>query len=246
MQKSINITTTDFLLPVIHILRCDIGKIAKQLKKLASQETEPNIPMPCVLSIETDKADAMFLARLVESLRQLNFLVVGLNTQDTELIEQAEFSGLAVFNDSMPQLDTLEMLVESEVGGPEQKKVKTESKALENAKEIPTLIHKNTVKKGEQVYAEGTDLIVLGDVEEEAEVIADGHIYIGGSLYGKAYAGNSGLMNIDEITVRAYVFEPQLISIAGFYQLLEDIPENYKGLPVEARFHAQKLQYKLE
>ena len=48
------------------------------------------------------------------------------------------------------------------------------------------------IRTGQQVYAENADLIVLGLVNEGAEVIADGHIHIYAPLRGRALAGASG------------------------------------------------------
>lgn len=49
-----------------------------------------------------------------------------------------------------------------------------------------------TVRSGQQVYAEGKSLVILGGVNEGAEVMADGDIHVYGRLQGRAVAGLSG------------------------------------------------------
>ncbi|GAB6070351.1 septum site-determining protein MinC [Thiomicrorhabdus hydrogeniphila] len=237
MSKSIVVEKTDFTLPVIQILNSDIQIIHKELVQLQSNEGE-NYSIPCVLSI-TECFEPTFLARLLDILRQFNLIAIGLKTEDKILSEQADFAGLAVFNNNMNQADLFGVSKSLSV----QNSSNTEN--MSSGDKSPK-IHQGNVRFGEQVYAEGCDLIVLGDIEHGAEVIADGSIYIGGSLNGRAYAGNSGTMNMDAICVQAYVFEPELISIVGFYQLKNDISDHYLGLNIEARFNHNKLEYSLK
>jgi septum site-determining protein MinC len=75
------------------------------------------------------------------------------------------------------------------------------------------------LRSGQQVYAKGRDLIVMGMVNAGAEVIADGHIHVYGTLRGKAIAGARG--NVDA-QIFAQVMEPELISIAGVYRTSEN------------------------
>jgi len=237
MPKSIVVEKTAFTLPVIQILSSDIAIIHKELVQLHSNEDE-NYSIPCVLSI-TECFEPAFLARLLDILRQFNLIAIGVKTEDKLLSEQADFAGLAVFNNNMNQPDLFGVSKALSV----QSDSTTENRPSND--DMSPKIHHGNVRFGEQVYAEGCDLIVLGDIEAGAEVIADGNIYIGGSLNGRAYAGNSGSMNPDEVCVKAYVFEPELISVVGFYQLKNDISESYLGLNIEVRFKNNKLDYYL-
>jgi len=104
-------------------------------------------------------------------------------------------------------------------------------------------VHDGNVNEGEQVYAKGCDLVVRGDVMPGAEVVADGNIIVEGRLRGKAYAGNSGEFNTEELCVRSFCFEPELYSISGCYQLFEDIPNEYHGLPLKVKFTSNTMKY---
>ena len=83
------------------------------------------------------------------------------------------------------------------------------------------------LRSGQQVYAKGRDLIVMGMVNAGAEVIADGHIHVYGALRGKALAGARGHADAQ---IFAQVMEPELISIAGVYRTSENaLPKEVLG-----------------
>lgn len=83
------------------------------------------------------------------------------------------------------------------------------------------------LRSGQQIYAKGRDLIVMGNVNAGAEVISDGHIHVYGTLRGKAIAGARGN---GEAQIFAQVMEPELISIAGVYRTSENpLPKEVLG-----------------
>jgi len=79
------------------------------------------------------------------------------------------------------------------------------------------------VRSGQQVYAEDADLIVMAQVSEGAEVLADGNIHIYGALRGRALAGVRG-----DTAARIFCqsMEAELISIAGNFLPSDSIPES--------------------
>jgi len=95
--------------------------------------------------------------------------------------------------------------------------------AVEPAADVahrPALVIRDPVRSGQQIYAEKTDLIVTASVGYGAEVLADGNIHIYGALRGRALAGISG----DEgARIFCQSLEAELVSIAGLYQVSEDI-----------------------
>jgi septum site-determining protein MinC len=87
------------------------------------------------------------------------------------------------------------------------------------------------LRSGQQIYAKGRDLIVMGMVNAGAEVIADGHIHVYGTLRGKAIAGARGN---GAAQIFAQVMEPELISIAGVYRTSENpLPKDVLGKPAQ-------------
>lgn len=102
----------------------------------------------------------------------------------------------------------------------------------------PGLVHKATVRSGQQLYAENRDLTVLSTVGAGAEVIADGSIHIYGTLRGRALAGAKG--NTDA-RIFCREFHAELVAIAGNYKVLEDVPRELHGKPVQVWLEKDQL-----
>lgn len=98
--------------------------------------------------------------------------------------------------------------------------------------------HDKPVRSGQQVYAQGRDLVLNASVGNGAEVIADGSIHVYGRLSGRALAGAQGDTN-----ARIYCtdFRAELISIAGCYRVFEESPPELRGKPVQAWLDGEKL-----
>ncbi len=102
----------------------------------------------------------------------------------------------------------------------------------------PGLIQKTPVRSGQQVYADNRDLTVLTTVGAGAEVIADGSIHIYGALRGRALAGAQGNENA---RIFCREFQAELVAIAGHYKVLEDIPKELRGKPVQIWLDNEQL-----
>ena len=95
------------------------------------------------------------------------------------------------------------------------------------------------LRSGQQVYARGTDLIVMAMVSFGAEVIADGNVHVYAPLRGRAIAGARG-------NTAARIFstcmEPQLVSIAGMYRTTEtELPGTVRGKPAQVWLEGEKI-----
>jgi septum site-determining protein MinC len=86
------------------------------------------------------------------------------------------------------------------------------------------------VRSGRQIYAQGSDLIVLASISPGAELIADGHIHVYGTLRGRALAGIAGN---PQARIFCRSLEAELVSVAGYWRVRDDIPEELIGKPVQ-------------
>lgn len=82
----------------------------------------------------------------------------------------------------------------------------------------PTMVVKRQLRSGQRIYANDSDLIVIGSVGHGAEIIADGNIHVYGSLLGRAIAGAKGDQNARIFTTH---LDPELVAIAGIYRLFD-------------------------
>ncbi|HQQ71365.1 MAG TPA: septum site-determining protein MinC, partial [Alicycliphilus sp.] len=102
-----------------------------------------------------------------------------------------------------------------------------------------SLVVDKPLRSGQQVYARGSDLVVLAMVSFGAEVIADGNIHVYAPLRGRAIAGARG-----DTSARIFstCLEPQLVSVAGIYRTTEtELPDNVRGKPAQVRLDGEKL-----
>jgi septum site-determining protein MinC len=95
------------------------------------------------------------------------------------------------------------------------------------------------LRSGQQIYAKGSDLVILALVNHGAEVIADGSIHVYAPLRGKAIAGATGDVNARIFTT---CMEPELISIAGIYQTTDPpLPMEVRGKSAQVRLDGDTL-----
>lgn len=102
----------------------------------------------------------------------------------------------------------------------------------------PARIVTEPVRSGQQIYADGSDLIVLSSVSAGAEVIADGCIHIYGHLRGRALAGALGNASA---RIFARKFEAELVAVGGVFGLTEQIKSAAQGSAAQVLLHDGRL-----
>jgi len=104
----------------------------------------------------------------------------------------------------------------------------------------PAMVVDQPVRAGQRIWAQGCDLIVVGTVNRGAEVIADGNIHVYGRLLGRAIAGGQSHA---AARVFASHFDPELVSIAGYYAVREGLGEAPIGKAVMARLVGEHMRF---
>jgi septum site-determining protein MinC len=102
-----------------------------------------------------------------------------------------------------------------------------------------TRIVTEPVRSGQQIYAEGADLIVTQLVSPGAEVISDGCIHVYGTLRGRALAGARG-----DTAARIFCrkMEADLLAVAGVYAVADQMQGALRGQAVQASLVQGKLK----
>jgi len=75
----------------------------------------------------------------------------------------------------------------------------------------PTIMVQRTLRSGQNLHYDG-NVVIIGDVNPGAEVVASGHVLVMGSLRGLVHAGATGE---EEATVTALVLSPTQLRIAA-------------------------------
>ena len=85
------------------------------------------------------------------------------------------------------------------------------NKWSQNLTNKPTILYENSLRSGQSINFDG-NVVVLGDVNAGAEIVAGGHILVMGALRGMAHAGSGG---DEDATVTALTFAPTQVRIAS-------------------------------
>ncbi|HEY7884077.1 MAG TPA: septum site-determining protein MinC [Cellvibrionaceae bacterium] len=104
---------------------------------------------------------------------------------------------------------------------------------------LPSKVISKPVRSGQQVYAEGSDLILLAPVSEGAEVIADGNIHVYSVLRGRALAG---VKDNPHARIFCQQLEAELVSIAGHFILNDKLREQCWKKPAQVFLENESIQ----
>ena len=174
---------------------------------------------------------------LIDALRDAGVLPVALayGTSDNDaLARQLGLPLLAKFRASYEPVGAAPAATAPEPRQPAAEAAPAPAAPAAAAKEPPRgepgLMQTAPVRSGQQVYADNRDLTVLAAVGAGAEVIADGSIHIYGALRGRALAGAQGN---EKARIFCREFHAELVAVAGHYKVLEEIPMELRGKPVQ-------------
>jgi septum site-determining protein MinC len=174
-------------------------------------------------------SDSLDMVRLVDLLRVYKMQPVVVQGGDASQMAQALLLGLmpADLTDSTTTRN-------AEATRPQQRPA-----VAPVAAETLALVIDKPLRAGQQVYARGRDVVVLGAVNPGAEVIADGNVHVYSTLRGRAIAGAKGNT---QARIFAMCMEPQLISIAGTYRTSEHLlPDGVQSCPAQVHLEGDKL-----
>ena len=187
-----------------------------------------------IIEPKQDPEDPMFLAMIVEHLHQLGMMPIGVRSDHPVIQEQAQFTGLGVFSGELEEAGRSK---KSE-SVPEMVEIAPEP---EKESFATAMVINRPIRSGQQIYAKNRDLVIMGAVNPGAEVIADGNVTVFGRVLGKVIAGHFGNF---EAQIFAKELNPELICIAGLYQLSGDIDESHKQGWVCVRLNEQVIEIK--
>lgn len=225
------------------VIRLAQEPVAETVAALAEQiRTSPgfyrNAPVLLEVTAATGLRSAEDFRAAREAVRQVGLVPVGIQGGSPTQRSAAMVAGLPSFPASARAVGG-----RPESGRAEKSETKAEAEAAPAASAhigeggASRLVTQH-VRSGAQIYAEGGDLIVLGSVSAGAEVIADGHIHVYGTLRGRALAGARG-DTAARIFCRA--LEAELVSVAGQYLVQEDIPQALQGRSASVLIEGDRL-----
>jgi septum site-determining protein MinC len=232
VERDNELKGTTFTISVLHI---SDGKPERIRQLLAAKVAQAPLFFNCaplVINVErlADIPDFEQLKELVES---EDFVLVGITgTQNEAMKTAAKAAGLAVMASGKSR----------KAEHPPEKTPIPASVVEVNATPaplVPSKVHVGPVRSGQQLYAAGTSLVILGSVSPGAEVIADDSIHIYGTLRGRAIAGAKGNT---QARIYCQQLQAELLSIAGTFQLSDALPAGLIQQPVHVRLDNEQLR----
>ena len=214
----------------VRVLDADPHAIEAQLREFAKQMPQAVAGMPVIL--ESDKA--LDLGGLISILKSVGMQPIGVS--DGPLTDSARNWGLPVLP---PDTGKSGRPIEpASAAAPAAAPAPAQAPAPTMAAKPPKIIT-TPVRSGQQIYAEGGDLIIINTVSPGAEVIADGCVHVYGALRGRAIAGAKG-----DTTARVFCrrFEADLVAICGIYAVAEQMQGELRSKPAQAYLVDGKLK----
>lgn len=229
----------------LKLRRLDIDDIRAELtsKVAAAPQLLTRAPVIVDLNAFSDLPDHEKVRELLTAIRDSGVLPVGLTygsgavdalARDLDLPLFSRFRASYEHDEPAPSVPT-----------PASNTTQTAAPAIATAPAAVTApggirLHEGHVRSGQQIYARGQDLTIIGTVSTGAEVIADGNVHIYGALRGRALAGASG-----DAKARVFCseFRAELVAVAGNYRVLDDAPANLHGKPLAIRLDGERLVF---
>ncbi len=214
-----SLKSLSFSLLVVSLKDADLSSLVKELHKKREMAPDFFKFSPIVIHIDNKKSGVdLDLHQIRQSVIDENFILAGISG-DLSLAQKETLHKLNI------------AVLKSAKHSPVNKVVVTE-KAEIKSEQIPVVVHidpkaqlhQGKVRSGQQVYAKENDLVIQGNVNAGAEVIADGNIYIYGVLRGRALAG---AMGDQDASVYCTSLATGLVSIAGVYNLTAELPKEF-------------------
>lgn len=195
---------------VLELARSDLQRFEQQLQAKVAQAPGFFQNTPLILALDKLPAGegALDLTALLALCRQHGLCPLAIRAQRAEDLEAARLLGMPVLPPSGARERPLDPAPAVIATAPPEPLAR------------PARIITQAVRGGQQIYAQGCDLVVLAAVSAGAELLADGHIHVYGPLRGRALAGIKG----DRSTrIFCQLMGAEMLSIAGHYKTAEDL-----------------------
>ncbi|MCU8587405.1 septum site-determining protein MinC [Erwinia pyrifoliae] len=210
-QSSIELKGSNFTLSVIHLHHTDPAIVRKALEEKVSQAPAFLKNAPVVVNVANLTSEVNW-RQMQQAILESGLFIVGISgCKDEQLKRIITRSGLPVLNEGKEHKNNIDI-----------PPVATSTELAV----VKTRLISSPVRSGQQIYAKDCDLIVTNSVSAGAELIADGNIHIYGMLRGRALAGASGDKNCQ---IFCTSLTAELVSIAGNYWIMDQIPSEYFG-----------------
>lgn len=163
--------------------------------------------------------------------------------EDVQKVEEDEISPIVKHSEDIAEDVMAQEIIEETDEEIAKKKAEPEN--------LPTLYIRRTVRSGQSISSDG-NIVVIGDINPGAEIIAKGDITVWGILGGIAHAGSDGnnyarirALKLNPVQIRigtVFARRPDTVNLPYIQKSSEYIPEEaftYKGSIVIRKIHEE-------
>jgi len=227
---------------VLELHRYLPNSFASQLEQKIQQAPQFFVNSPVLINVGklADEGLPVDFSLLIKQCRELGLQPVGFKGGTEKFARAIAETGLASLPDSSASVKAVALDIPEPAVQPDPE-VQVEIKTViqERVVQRPSKVITRPVRSGQQVYAEGADLIVLSQVSEGAEVLADGNIHVYGALRGRALAGVYG---DTDARIFCQHMDAELLSVAGNFLLSESLDDSIRKQSAQAYLQGDTLK----
>lgn len=216
----------------VRILDADLAAIETQLTSFMRSLGEAGAGLPVVV----DADQQLDLKPVLALMRAAGLQPIA--ALDGALAFAARAAGLAVISMDLVSEAAARAAAEPVAAAPSDAPPAPPVSTLDSPRR-PARVITDPIRSGQQIYAEGADLIVMSTVSPGAELIADGCVHVYGPLRGRAIAGARG---DGQARVFCRKMEAELLAVAGIYAVADQMKGALRGQPVQAYLAEGKLR----
>ncbi len=232
-RSSFDLKSAQLHVVAVALKDTDVSLVAADLAQRLADDPDffDNDPVLIDLGQVKEAEQAIDFPALIAVLKAHHTLPVAVRGGSAEQTRDALAAGLSAVPDA-------------QTARPAPPEIHEVIREVEVVREVPApaadaMVIDKPLRSGQQVYARGTDLVVLAVVSYGAEVIADGNVHVYAPLRGRAIAGARGNTSA---RIFSTCMEPQLLSIAGIYRTTETaLPPDVVGKPAQVRLEGEKI-----
>lgn len=216
---------------ILQLFEEDNEKIAEQLTEKVNQAPDFFQQVPIVIDLHAVQSAStqLDLPRLVNLLRRYGLIPVAIRGGNPQQHASATQLALGILSPGKVVRSLREpTLIEPAV-----------TATPEHSDVVSTKIIVQPVRSGQQIVAPVGDLVVLAAVSPGAEILAERHIHVYGALRGRALAGING---DNHARIFCQHFDAELVSIAGHYQINEEIADDLRGRAIHIFLEKNSLK----
>ena len=219
---------------ILELYQYSFDEFTQQLKDKISQAPMFFEQSPIVINLDKidDEVTDIDLNELLKVCRESGLQPMAFKCTQPRFLDAIKSTGLTLLSDTASRPTTREQVAT------ESKTLTVDPESIDKVAHHKSKVISRPVRSGQQVYAEGGDLIILSQVSEGAEVLADGNIHVYGNLRGRALAGVKG-----DTSARVFCknMDAELISIAGVFMLGDALREKVWNEPAQVYLDEQIL-----